>query len=145
MVFFHMCVDKYWSSSNSRARRRHFDWHNFQERGEKNLAWCREEGKVEGMLGGARVKLIQCRMNRMKGSCGWADPPQAAGGSQAETEGVSPEKESEAEMSDDRCKTQTRRDLFREAVEKFNCEEEEPRCGLLRFGSLNGMTSTNWW
>lgn len=37
-------------------------------------------GEAEGMLGGARVKLIQCRMNRMKGSFGRVDPPQSVSG-----------------------------------------------------------------
>lgn len=37
-------------------------------------------GEVKGMLGGARVKLIRCRMNRMKGSFSRGDPPQSDGG-----------------------------------------------------------------
>ena len=37
-------------------------------------------GEVKGMLGGARVKLIRCRMNRMKGSFSRADPPQSDSG-----------------------------------------------------------------
>lgn len=36
------------------------------------------------MLGGARVKLIQCRMNRMKGSFSRVDPPQSTSGNQTE-------------------------------------------------------------
>lgn len=33
--------------------------------------------EAEGMLGGSRVKLIQCRMNTMKGSFSRVDPPQS--------------------------------------------------------------------
>lgn len=38
-------------------------------------------GEREGMLGGARVKLIQCRVN----SLGETDPPQLARGTDTET------------------------------------------------------------
>lgn len=38
-------------------------------------------GEAEGMLGGARVKLTQCRMNVTKGSFGSVDPPQSFSGS----------------------------------------------------------------
>lgn len=41
-------------------------------------------GEAEGILGGARVKLIQCRM---KGSFSEIDPPQSACGSQTEKGG----------------------------------------------------------
>lgn len=44
-------------------------------------------GEAEGMLGGARVKLIQCKMNRMKGSFCRVGPPQSTSGSQPEREG----------------------------------------------------------
>lgn len=43
-------------------------------------------GEAEGC---ARVKLIQCRMNRMKGSFGRVDPPQSVNGSKSEGEGDS--------------------------------------------------------
>lgn len=39
-------------------------------RGKEESGFGGGRGEVEGMLGGARVKLIQCRMNRMKGSFG---------------------------------------------------------------------------
>lgn len=44
-------------------------------------------GDAEGMLGCARVKLIQCRMNRMKGGFSRVDPPQSGGGGKSEKEG----------------------------------------------------------
>ncbi len=56
-------------------------------------------GEAQGMLGGARVKLIQCRMKRMKGSFSGLDPPQSASGSWAEKAAFTTMKVSEAKMT----------------------------------------------
>lgn len=49
-------------------------------RREEEYGFGGSKGEAEGMLGDARVKLIQCRMNRMKGSFSRLDPPQSVCG-----------------------------------------------------------------
>lgn len=49
-------------------------------RREEESGFGKGKGEAEGMLGDARVKLTQCRMNRMKGSVSRVDPPQAVCG-----------------------------------------------------------------
>lgn len=56
-------------------------------KGKEESGFGEGRGEAQGMLGGAREKLIQCRMNRMKGSFSRIDPPQSACGSQSEKEG----------------------------------------------------------
>lgn len=76
-------------------------------------------GEAEGMLGSARVKLIQCRMNRMKGSFSGVDPPQSVGGSQSERgEPLNMRKVSEAKTTNLGYAEylKTRHDLFKEAL-----------------------------
>lgn len=58
-------------------------------KGKEDSGFGEGRGEAEGMLGGARVKLIQCRMKRMKGGFSGVDPPQSATGSQSGREGDS--------------------------------------------------------